>query len=225
MLFRPQVSQGFHASVWSWITWASYETAILLQQIRGGAQNVSNQLSCEDAAAASRPHTEESEFQLIRPYPCCLPVLPRTRAQRLKSSSWLWLIRSCQWVLELLVSSPCESENPLCISWEGKDRKNQNAPPCPCLQSYHTSSPCLLGEPFILWIFNIKHKWSPLGQFLIGLNEVRAGQLYSHSGQPSPCLKPQTESLFYFSFYGVHLLLAFGLLVSPMPSVVILCGY
>lgn len=76
--------------------------------------------------------------------------------------------------------------------------------------SYHTSSPHLSGKPFPLWIFTLMHKWSPLGQFLIppkviGLNEVRAGQLYSLRGWPSPRLMPQTELILFLVLRGAFI--------------------
>lgn len=58
--------------------------------------------------------------------------------------------------------------------------------------------------------FSLNAQWSPPGQFLIppkviGLNEVRAGQLYSLGGWPSPCPMPQTELILFLVLRGAFI--------------------
>lgn len=147
----------------------------------------------------------------------------------LKSSSWLWPSCSASGAGDCwphrLVSQKSQHAFP------GKVRParvrrplNASAP-----WSYHTSSPHLSGKPFPLWIFTLMHKWSPLGQFLIppkviGLNEVRAGQLYSLRGWPSPRLMPQTELILFLVFTGCIYCWPLGCWCLPCPVWGFLCG-
>ena len=114
-------------------------------------------------------HTQGSEsfhsFPFTPPCGTAFCVLTGLPGIFLKSSSWLQQVLQCG--QGLLTSSPGESENPGCLSWEGEGRRSQKAPRCPCPGSCHTSSPRPLGKLFPLWISTLKHKWSPPGQFLI----------------------------------------------------------
>lgn len=74
-------------------------------------------------------------------------------------------------------------------------------------RAYHTPSLPLLGEPFPSWISPSKHKRSPPGQSLslpevIGLSEVRAGQLHSLRAPALPLPPASDRAHFISSFTG-----------------------